>query len=132
MITAVVAGVIVLGSLLPPPSVLLASPVPGPASLALPASGAFEPGVDKLLHASGYAVLAGFAAAWRGKRGVVLVGVVLAVAALGLGVEVLQTAVPGRTGTVGDAVANLAGAVVGVAGWRRWSRQARSVVHPAN
>jgi VanZ family protein len=87
--------------------------------------GLFGLGVDKPVHALSYALLGGLAAAWRGRDGVALVGVVVAVAGFGAGVEVAQLAVPGRTASMGDAAANFVGAVVGVAGWRLWRRSRR-------
>ncbi|MDH5019280.1 VanZ family protein [Halobacterium rubrum] len=70
-------------------------------------------GADKLAHLAGYAAVA-FAATRAvedaGRR--TLVSVVLAVSGFGAGVEVLQPMV-GRGASLGDAVANLAGAAVG-------------------
>lgn len=120
--TAVVAGAILFGSLLPVSTLLSVFPVFPPSPETTTVS-LFGVGVDKLVHALSYALLGSVAAAWRGRRrGVALVVVVCAVAAFGVGVEVAQTAVPGRTATVGDAVANFAGAAVGVGSWRQWGR----------
>ncbi|MFC3477407.1 VanZ family protein [Halobacterium litoreum] len=87
----------------------------------LPASGAggaassLPAGADKLLHAAGYAVVA-YAAASSvdGSAPRTLVLVALGVAAVGAGVELVQPAV-GRHASALDALANLAGAVAGVA-----------------
>lgn len=109
-----------------------------------------DPGVavgpaDKVAHAVGYAVLgvAGIRATAfdprLGRRGTrpaagvspavgavgLAVGVILAVAAFGGGVELLQIAVPGREFEGVDALANAAGATVGV-GW--WTGHRRSPV----
>ncbi|MFB6072466.1 MAG: antibiotic resistance protein VanZ [Halobacterium sp.] len=92
--------------------VLAASLLPGSTAGGLPA------GADKLLHAAGYAAVAG-AAAWttRARSTRSLVAVILLVGVLGAGVELLQPAV-GRHASALDAAANLAGATVGVASWR--------------
>ena len=113
----VAVGVVLVGSLVPVPAT-------GDVSLA----GPFGVGADKWIHAAGYAVVAGLAAATRERRDVsasprrvlrlvAVVAVVAAVAAFGAGVEVAQSFVPGRTASGADAVANTAGAAVGVAGW---------------
>jgi VanZ family protein len=101
-------------------AMLVGSLVPAPATTAdVAVAGPFGLGADKWLHAAGYAVVAGLAAAsrdWR-RRALALVVVVVAVAAFGAGIEVAQSVVPGRTTSSADAVANTVGAVVGVAGW---------------
>jgi hypothetical protein len=113
----VAVGVVLVGSLVPAPST-------GDASLA----GPFGVGADKWVHAAGYAVVAGLAAATRDRHGVTasprpvlrfaaVIAVVAAVAAFGAGVEVAQSFVPGRTTSGADAVANTVGAAVGVASW---------------
>jgi VanZ family protein len=81
-------------------------------------AGPFGLGADKWLHAASYAVVAGLAVwtvrARRARDGALaLVAVVLAVAAFGAGIEVVQSFVPGRTASGGDAVANAVGATVG-------------------
>jgi len=88
--------------------VLAASLVPASAG-----GGSLLAGTDKLLHAVGYAAVA-FAAANAPEAPTdrTLVGVVVAVAAFGAGVEVVQPVV-GRAASLGDAVANLAGAALG-------------------
>jgi hypothetical protein len=105
---AVVAlGVVLVGSLLPAPET-------GGTSVGL-----FGVGADKVVHAAGYAAVAGLAAAsrdWR-RRGLAVVAVVVAVTAVGAGVEVAQSFVPGRTMSGADAVANAVGAAAGVVGW---------------
>ncbi|ESP88766.1 VanZ family protein [Candidatus Halobonum tyrrellensis] len=112
----VVAGVVVVASLVPRPAGGVAVTV-GPV------------GADKLLHAAGYATVAFLLArAFRVReRRPVRVPFALGVAAaaavaLGGGVELLQSAVPGRTASVADAGANLVGAVGGAAAWRAWRR----------
>jgi len=91
--------------------VLAGSLAPGSAAGGLPA------GADKLLHAVGYAAIAlSLAGARRAETPRALVAVVVAAALLGVGVEVVQPVV-GRTASVLDAAANLAGATAGAAGW---------------
>ena len=108
-VVAVVAGSVVS----PPPGGPGAAPV-------------FGLGVDKWLHALGYATLAFLlAAAWPARSWRALVLVVLAAVALGGGLELLQSVVPARTPDPADAAANAAGALAGAAGWwgaagRRW------------
>lgn len=95
-------------------AVLVGSLAPGSTAGGLPA------GVDKLLHAAGYAVIAlSLAGARRAERGRTLVSIVLAAALLGVGIEVVQPLV-GRTTSLLDAVANLLGATAGAVGW--WVR----------
>ncbi|AHG04696.1 antibiotic resistance protein VanZ [Halobacterium sp. DL1] len=100
--------------------VVAASLVPGStgAASALPAN------ADKLLHAGGYAALSfSVAAAMRARTVRTLAVVVLAVAALGGAVELVQPAV-GRTLSLLDAAANLVGASVGAT--IRWLVTART------
>jgi VanZ family protein len=108
-------------------AVVVGSLVPGPTNAPTPGAGVAGIGVDKLLHAGGYATIALLvAASRRPARGVDLLAVVVAVATLGAGIEVLQLFVPGRTTSAGDAVANTVGAALGVGGWRLvrwWSRR---------
>ena len=87
-----------------------------PASGAGGAAGSLPTGADKLLHAAGYAAVA-YAAASSvdGSAPRTLALVALGVAAVGAGVEVVQPAV-GRHASALDALANLVGAVAGVAG----------------
>lgn len=87
--------------------VLAASLVPASGGQRLPA------GADKLAHAVGYAAVA-FAAGMTPEEATdrALAGVVLAVAAFGAGIEVVQPTV-GRTTSLLDALANLAGAALG-------------------
>ncbi|WP_380675893.1 VanZ family protein [Salinigranum sp. GCM10025319] len=108
-------GVVLVGSLLPAPET-------GGASIGL-----FGVGVDKVVHAASYAVVAGLAAAsrdWR-RRGLAVLGIVVAVAVFGAGVEVAQSFVPGRTMSGADAVANAVGAATGVVGWWLFDRNRR-------
>lgn len=121
-LTVVVAGGILFGSLLPLSGTL--SPLPSPPSVPT-TPGLFGLGFDKPVHALSYALLGGLAAAWRGEVGLALVGVVVAVAGFGAGVEVAQLAVPGRTASMGDTAANFVGAVAGAASWRLWCRLRR-------
>lgn len=74
-------------------------------------------GADKLLHAVGYAALA-FAAAAAANASTArrVAGVVLAVLVFGVGVELLQPFV-GRTASILDALADLAGATAGALAW---------------
>jgi VanZ family protein len=95
-------------------AVLVGSLAPGSTAGGLPA------GVDKLLHAAGYAVIAlSLAGAQRAETGRTLVSIVLAAGLLGIGVEVVQPTV-GRTASLLDAVTNLLGATAGTVGW--WAR----------
>lgn len=91
----------------------------------IPGSGMPDTGhVDKLLHAAGYAVLA-----WLGARGLPAtsrtdaLGILVAVVLFGAGVELLQPLV-GRNASVLDAMADLVGAVAGVASGGLSSRSA--------
>ncbi|GAA0265524.1 VanZ family protein [Halobacterium noricense] len=95
-------------------AVLAGSLAPGATAGGLPA------GVDKFLHAAGYAMIAlSLAGAQRAETGRTLVSIVLATALLGVGIEVVQPLV-GRTASLLDAVANLLGATAGAFGW--WVR----------
>lgn len=87
--------------------ILVASVVPGGGASALGPLGVV--GLDKWLHAIGYATLAGAVTVAYGR---VTVGVGAAVA-YGVFIEFVQLGVPSRSGSVLDALANLAGAVVG-------------------
>lgn len=108
----VVAVGIVVASLLPPEAVLGPAPPtdpPGPLGLV---------GADKWLHAAGYAVLAGtlvpgVADGPETSPGRAFLLAVAVAAGVGLCVELLQWPHPGRTASLGDAAANLVGAVVG-------------------
>ncbi|MFB6125832.1 MAG: VanZ family protein [Halolamina sp.] len=77
-------------------------------------------GVDAMVHAVGFAAVAA-ALARAGGVGLAdrrrLAGVVVAAAALGVALELLQGPVPGRTPSLADAVADLVGAVGGAVGW---------------
>ncbi|WP_232702895.1 hypothetical protein [Halobacterium wangiae] len=90
-------------------AVVAASLVPASAA----SGGSLPGGADKLLHAVGYAALSfSVAVALRARTGRALAAVVLVVAALGAGVEVVQPTV-GRTASLLDAAANLGGATAG-------------------
>jgi VanZ family protein len=109
---ALVAGCIVVASLLPPAVVFGPGPPtepPGPLGLV---------GADKWLHAVGYAAFAGTVVpgvAGDGDASPVraLLFAVGVATGLGLGVELLQWPHPGRTASLVDAAANLVGAAVG-------------------
>lgn len=122
----VAAGAVFVGSVLPLPA----------AGGDLTLAGPFGVGADKWIHAASYAVLAALAVSGRLTRltnggAFDLVVVVVAVACFGAGIEVVQSFVPGRTASGGDAVANTLGAVVGVVvvvSWwvvTRWRRAGR-------
>lgn len=107
LVVALVAGTILVASLLPAGS---------------DAAGGLPP--DELLHAVAYAGLAATVCWWRvaaptpgPSRPRSLAMVVVAVALYGGVVELLQTPLPTRTGSLSDLGANAVGAVVGVAGW---------------
>ena len=90
--------------------VVVASLVPAEAG----ATGGLPPGVDKLLHLVGYAALSfSDSAALRAQTVHKLGAIVVGVALLGAGVELVQPTV-GRTASLLDAAANLAGAMAGV------------------
>ena len=75
---------------------------------------AAPPGVDKLVHLLLFAALAG-TGRWAGIRPSVLAVGLTAYAALS---EVLQAVTPlARSGSVADLLADLAGVVLGIAGW---------------
>ncbi|WP_135829221.1 VanZ family protein [Halorussus halobius] len=109
-----VAGVLFYGSVLDSPGSGL-SPV-GPFGLF---------GLDKWLHALGYAALAGALAGALATRGrlrgrrvrVVALAILLAVG-YGVGIEFVQATIPERAFSLGDMAADLAGAGVGAAAWR--------------
>jgi VanZ family protein len=111
------AGVVLVGSLLPAP--------PSDPSVTV---AAFGLGVDKWVHAASYALVAGLAAAsgQQRRRTLALIAVVVGVTAFGVGVEVAQSFVPGRTTSAADAVANAVGAAVGVTGWWLFVRRGRA------
>lgn len=71
-------------------------------------------GLDKLLHAAGYAILALLPHAAFEKRHVALAAA-FAMIPLGCAIEVAQGFVPGRYGDVWDALANSSGVFAGVA-----------------
>lgn len=73
-----------------------------------------EYGLDKMIHATTYATLALLAhLAFRQQRNAVVAA--LFAIPLGCAIEVAQAFVPGRYGDIWDAVANSAGALLGVA-----------------
>ncbi|WP_255197121.1 VanZ family protein [Halorarius litoreus] len=77
--------------------------------------------LDKWLHALAYAglasVLAYASVPERGRRGRVLVGVVLLAAGYGFGIELVQATLPFRSFDLLDALANTVGASVGALPW---------------
>lgn len=106
----VVAGVLFYGSVLDSPGTGL--PSLGPL-------GAF--GLDKWLHALGYAALAvALAGALAPRASTVRVVVLAAILSVGYGVviEFAQVPVPERSFSVGDILADAVGAGVGAAAWR--------------
>lgn len=102
-LVSLVAGLILVSSLIP---------VGGMAS--------GVPGADKLVHVVGYGTLCATVLRWRAvdaPSGYLLA--VVAVAAYGGGVELLQGTVPTRTPSHLDALANAAGATLVAVGWWR-------------
>ena len=93
-------------------------------------------GLDKWVHAVAYAGLAAtlaFALAPSPRSDLVIVGIVIAVTvAYGLGIELLQLAVPGRQFSVADLAADAVGAVVVVLGWRLLYRVRHRVPGPVS
>ena len=100
-------------------TIVFASVVP------LPGGGDASPvvplGVDTWLHAAGYAALSvSMARAHAAGRRSTLLSVVLAAltaTVFGVGIEILQTAVPTRGFELHDIGANAAGCLLGVTGW---------------
>lgn len=78
---------------------------------------AVSPGIQNLLHVPAYAGLAVLVSlAWDRRAPVWRVGVAVGCAAFGAGLEFAQAAIPGRMGSVMDAVLNVIGAGLGAAG----------------
>ncbi len=85
-----------------------------------------EYGFDKVIHAATYAALALLAhVAFRQRKNAVTAA--LFAIPLGCAIELAQAFVPGRYGDIWDAVANSAGAVLGVAPGVRWRRLVAAV-----
>lgn len=115
---AVVTAIVVTSSLVP---------VPTAPDQALPGD-TVPPETDKLVHAVGYAAVAYTlgralpALRWGGDEAggplLAFLGVAAAATALGAGVEVTQSVVPGRDPSALDGVANGVGAVAGALAWR--------------
>lgn len=84
-------------------------------------------GIDKYLHALAYAALAGTLAYALADAPVERVAVVVFLAAVGfgLGVELVQSALPYRTFSLRDAAANAVGATLAAVLWRTFSRRVR-------
>jgi len=96
--------------------VLVASVVDPPSAGPTPTVGGV--GVDKLLHAAAYGVLAVLLVMSRRARSPVeLTTLTLASAGYGAVVEVVQLSFPARTFSRADALANALGAAVAVALW---------------
>lgn len=95
-------------------AILAASLLPGGGS-----GGAVGPiGIDKLLHAGGYAVLALTAlCALRARSARASLGVILLVTVFGGAVELLQAPVAGRHVSTLDLAADAVGAAGGAVGW---------------
>lgn len=97
-------------------AVLVASLVP------LGGAGGSVPGGDKLLHAVGYGLLCAAVLRWRRPEALDgFLAAIVAVAAYGAGVELLQWAVPTRWPSLLDALANALGATLVAAVW--WLRR---------
>jgi VanZ family protein len=78
------------------------------------------PGVDKVVHALLFAVLA-LSGRWAGVRRPVLAGLLVGYAAVS---EVVQGLAPlGRSASVGDVLADVMGALVGLALWAAFARR---------
>jgi len=107
---AAVAGVLFYGSVVDAPGSGLSSL--GPFGVV---------GLDKWLHALGYAALAAALATalatGRSALAAAALAAVLAVA-YGVGIEFVQASIPERSFSVGDMAADAVGAVVAVACWR--------------
>ncbi|WP_279528150.1 VanZ family protein [Halospeciosus flavus] len=87
-------------------------------------------GLDKWLHAVGYAGLSFLVAAAFGRRGWrSLTAVVALVVVFGGAIELVQGALPWRSASVLDLLADAVGALVGVAAYRGW-RAVRGRVRP--
>ncbi|RDZ54463.1 antibiotic resistance protein VanZ [Haloferax sp. Atlit-4N] len=98
--------------------VLVASIVPTPPGSLTPMGPLGLVGLDKWVHAAGYAGLGfAFASAVRARGRKEVVGAVVVAAAFGAGIELVQAVLPYRSFGVADAGANLLGAVVGGALW---------------
>ena len=111
---AAVAGVLFYGSVLDSPGAGL--PSLGPFGLF---------GLDKWLHALGYAALAGALAValaahdrFRTRLVRIVALAVLLTVGYGVGIEIVQATIPERSFSVGDIVADVVGAGVGAVGWR--------------
>jgi VanZ family protein len=112
-LAAVVAAGLLLASVVDPGGAGVGAATPGGPL------GAF--GLDKWAHAAGYATLAlavAFAVAARRSVGPAALGaVVLAVAAYGAGIEVVQATLPARSFDLADMAANATGALLAAAAW---------------
>ncbi|MFB6096687.1 MAG: VanZ family protein [Haloferacaceae archaeon] len=77
-------------------------------------------GVDKWLHAAGFATVVISLAASRYARGWSSARVALAALALGAAVEVLQFPIPWRDASGLDLLADAVGVVLGLGAWAAW------------
>jgi len=78
-----------------------------------PTTPVFDIGLDKFIHLVTYLVLAAVPVVFF-KSGPTLAGAILLVVVLSGGIEFAQDQVPGRLFSLGDVVANLLGAFLGV------------------
>ena len=89
---------------------------------------AVSPRIQDLLHVPAYAalfVLASVAAASADRRGPgTLILIALACCALGVGLEAAQAAIPGRMGSLADALLDLAGVAAGALAVILWRASA--------
>lgn len=98
--------------------VLVTSLLPVPESAGERVPALLGLGLDKWVHAAGYAVLTALLAWGRDVREAGPVAVVaVVVIAFGVGVELLQELVPSRGAEAADVAANAGGAVAAAVGW---------------
>ncbi|WP_148415980.1 VanZ family protein [Haloferax sp. KTX1] len=98
--------------------VLVASVVPTPPGSLTPMGPFGLVGLDKWVHAAGYAGLGlAFASAVRARGREEVAATVVAAGAFGAAIEVVQAVLPYRSFGVADAGANLVGAVLGGVVW---------------
>jgi VanZ family protein len=81
-------------------------------------------GLDKVIHIGAFAVLSALATAAAPSRRIAL-GVFVSLIALGIGSEIAQSFIPGRTGSLLDLASDVGGLVFGVCGVYAVSRLAR-------
>jgi VanZ family protein len=108
--------------------VLGASVVDPPVSGPTPAGPFGVVGLDKVVHAGAYGVLAVLLATVRPARSrLELAALTLASAGFGAAVEVVQLSFPARSFSGADALANLLGAAVAIAVWVLARRRLRAL-----